>query len=144
GPDVEIQAVLAHAVAAEPVVGAGAGALHAPRAELIGFADARPVLRRLRSFPPQISYGRLSEGNALEAVHTFIRWRTGFQQAIVDLDSIGTVSVCRYAEAESDEDETIGVHRLMMIVPQLIVRGYAWSRGPEGLVESDYFRLTCD
>ena len=40
-PDVEVEAVLAHAAAAEPVVGAGTGPLHAPGAELVGIADAR-------------------------------------------------------------------------------------------------------
>src|ERR1035438_7066120 len=42
GPDVEVEAILAHAVAAEPVVGAGRGALHAPGAEVVGVASAGP------------------------------------------------------------------------------------------------------
>src|SRR5579872_2852812 len=41
-PHVEIEAVLAHAAAAEPVVGARRRSLHTAGTELIGIADATP------------------------------------------------------------------------------------------------------
>src|SRR5271165_4567341 len=44
GPDVQVEAVLAHAIAAEPVVCAGRSPLHASWSELVGIADALPVL----------------------------------------------------------------------------------------------------
>src|SRR5450432_894983 len=50
-PDVEVQAVLTHAVAPEPVVRTGSCPLHASRTKLIGIANALPVLNGLR-FPP--------------------------------------------------------------------------------------------
>src|ERR1043166_3799535 len=58
GPDIEIQAVLAHAIAAKPIVGGWRGSLHAARAELTRAAHARPVLHRLWCPPAQIAYGR--------------------------------------------------------------------------------------
>src|SRR5215471_7450819 len=61
GPNVEVEAVFAHAVAAEPVVRAGAGSLHASRAELVGIADTAPVFGRLRLAPAKVANRRLGE-----------------------------------------------------------------------------------
>src|ERR1700721_2228197 len=55
-PYVQIQAVLAHSVAAEPVV--AAAALHAAGTELIGISNVGPVLYWLRLLPPQVADGR--------------------------------------------------------------------------------------
>src|SRR5579885_243295 len=50
-PDVQVEAILAHTVAAEPVVRVRSGSLHTAWPELVGVADATPVLGRLRLAP---------------------------------------------------------------------------------------------
>src|SRR5258708_28587055 len=51
GPDVEVQAFLAHPTASEPVIRSGGSQLHAPWSEVVGIADARPTLDGLGLAP---------------------------------------------------------------------------------------------
>ncbi len=83
-PNVQVQAIFAHAVGAEIHI-AENRALHASRAELVGFARARPVFDGLRRFPAIISNGRRAERNALETANAGL-FRRSFQSPIGDFD----------------------------------------------------------
>jgi hypothetical protein len=89
-PDVEVQAVLAHAVAAEPVVRTGGSPLHAPGSELVGIAGAAPVLDRLGLAPAKVSHRWLAEWDGLETAHPVLGRGAGFQDAVCRLDAIGS------------------------------------------------------
>ena len=90
GPDVEVKAVFAHAVAAKPVVRARTCPLHAPGAELVGIADAAPGLQRLGLAPAKVSDRRLGERDSLEAAHAIFWCGSRFQDAVGHLDAIGS------------------------------------------------------
>src|SRR5262245_19524767 len=78
-PDVQVKAVLAHTVAAEPVVRAGRRPLHTSRPEPAGIADARPGFDGLRFAPAKFAYWWQGERNALETAHAVLRRGGGFQ-----------------------------------------------------------------
>src|SRR5207253_175399 len=84
-PDVQIEAVLAHAVAAEPIICVGRSQLHASRSELVGIADALPVLDGLGLAPAQVSDRRLAKRDALEAAHAVLGRNGGLQNAVRNL-----------------------------------------------------------
>jgi hypothetical protein len=79
-PHVEVEAVFAHAVGAEIHV-AEDGALHGPGTELVGLADAGPVLRRLGFFQRRFAHGRGGKRNALEGPHAAL-FGNAFHDAI--------------------------------------------------------------
>ena len=101
-PDVQVEAVLAHAVAAEPVVRVRGEPLHAGGAERVGVAHARPVLHRLRFAPAQVAHGRLREGNPLEAANAVPGRHGGFDHAVRRLHPVGAEGRQRRGSAEDD------------------------------------------
>ena len=97
-PHVEVQAVLTRAIAAGPVV--AAGALHAAGAELICTADVGPVLDGLRFFPAEVADRRRCERDSFETAHAVLRGGGRFERAVGGFDSIG--GECRACGEEAE------------------------------------------
>jgi hypothetical protein len=104
-PHVQIEAVLAHPIAAKPIVGGWRGPLHAARAELVGFAYALPVLHRLWFPPAQISDRRLRKRDSLEATNTGTRLDRRLDESIGGLDAIAGVRRSSQRRAETDRND---------------------------------------
>ncbi len=104
-PDVEVEAVLAHSAASEPVVRIRRSPLHTPRAELVRIANALPVLHRFGLAPAQFTNRRLAERNSLEAAHAVLRRTIGFEGAIRNLDAIRRERWLESGDGKNDKGE---------------------------------------
>ncbi len=85
GPDVEVEAVLAHFGCGATTCAATAGGLHAHGAEFIGFANAVPMRCRLRRAPAQLIHGGRGERQSLENTHIGIRPRYARNHSAVEM-----------------------------------------------------------
>ena len=112
-PDVEVEAVLAHAVAAEPVVGAGEVRCMQRGPNLSALRTPRPVLDGLRLPPAKVADRRLAERDPLEAAHAVLGGGGGFQYAVGGLDAIrGDQRLQRGGTKNDDREERRGsLHR---------------------------------
>src|ERR1019366_375598 len=107
-PHVQIEAIFAHPVAAEPVVGPWRGDLHAARTELAGVAHARPVLHGLWFFPAQIADRRLRKRDSLKAADSGVRLGSRLDEAIGDLDAVGGEPLSGPSCADADRNDKDG------------------------------------
>src|SRR5262249_18972601 len=86
--DVEVETVFAHAVGAEPIIGAWRGSLHASSSKVVGVADSAPVLDGMRLPPTKIAGRRLRKRDALEAAYTSLGSLGGFHDAVCGFDPV--------------------------------------------------------
>ena len=127
-PHVQIQAVLAHSVAAEPVV--AASTLHAAGAELVRVSHIGPVLHRLRVLPAQVADGRRRERNSFETANTVFRRRRGFEHAVRGFDLIG--GECRTSGEETEENGLVVSLHGITFQPPITIRGAASGMSANG------------